>query len=218
MSGICVIVGAGPGVGLAVARRFAREGFRIILLARRAEALDGYVAAMRQEGFDVYGFATNAADESSLMQVFDQVKAQFGGPEVLVYNAAALSDGNPSALDAERLVEDLRVNVVGALICARQVIPAMRAQQRGTILLTGGGLALYPMPQYTSLSIGKAALRSLCYSLGAELEPEGIHVATVTISGFVQPGSHFDPDLIAEAYWTLHSQQPGQQEREIIYR
>ncbi|NJL35119.1 MAG: short-chain dehydrogenase, partial [Chloroflexaceae bacterium] len=91
-------------------------------------------------------------------------------------------------------------------------------QQRGTILFTGGGLALDPYAQYASLAIGKAGLRSLTYTLGAELEPQGIHVATVTIAGTVQPGTFFAPDLIAEQYWNLHTQAPGTWQREIVYR
>jgi NAD(P)-dependent dehydrogenase (short-subunit alcohol dehydrogenase family) len=124
----------------------------------------------------------------------------------------------PSALDAALLLDDMRVNVAGALVAAQQVLPHMRAQRRGTILFTGGGLALAPAPPYAALAAGKAALRNLCYSMGAEVEPDGVHVATVTIAGFVQPGSHFDPDRIAEAYWTLHAQEPGQWEREIVYQ
>jgi len=94
----------------------------------------------------------------------------------------------------------------------------MRASGKGTILFTGGGLALHPNPQVASLSVGKAAIRNLAYSLGAELELEGIQVATVTIAGYVKPGTHFDPDLIAETYWQLHTQKTGERQREIVYK
>jgi short-subunit dehydrogenase len=203
---------------MAVARRFGREGFRLALLARRAEALDGYVAELAQEGIAAQGFTADAADAESLRQALGQVEAQLAPPDVLVYNAAVLRESVPSALDAALLLDDMRVNVAGALVAAQAVLPQMRARQRGTILLTGGGLALSPAPPYAALAAGKAALRNLCYSLGAEVESEGVHVAMVTIAGFVQPGSHFDPDRIAEAYWTLHTQAPGQWEREIVYQ
>lgn len=218
MSGVCAIVGAGTGVSMAVARRFGREGFRLALLARRAEALDGYVAELGREGIAAQGFTANAADEESLRQTLAQVAAQLASPDVLLYNAAVLRESVPSALDVSLLLDDMRVNVAGALVAAQAVLPQMRARQRGTILLTGGGLALSPAPPYAALAAGKAALRNLCYSLGAEVEPDGVHVATVTIAGFVQPGTHFDPDRIAEAYWTLHAQEPGQWEREIVYQ
>jgi len=69
-----------------------------------------------------------------------------------------------------------------------------------------------------SLSIGKAGIRSLAYTLAQEMEGTGIHVATVTIGGTVEPGTHFDPDLIAQSYLNLHRQAPGTFETEVLYR
>jgi len=212
------VVGAGPGVGLAVARRFAREGYRVALFARRREALDEYTADLIRQGFEAYGFPADASDEASLRQAFAECKERLGSPEVLVYNAAVMKQGRPSEVSPESVVSDFRINVVGAFIAAQEVIPAMREKRAGTILLTGGGLALTPFPALASLAIGKAAIRNLTSSLGGELEPDNIHVATVTICGIVKPGTHFDPDLIADVYWTLHTQEPGKREREIIYR
>ncbi len=215
---VCAIVGFGSGVSLAVARRFGREGSALALLARRAEAVEAHAADLRSAGFAARSFAADAADKPSVQHAFAQIYEQMGEPDVLVYNAALLREGQPSELDSEVLIQDFRVNVAGALLCAQQVIPAMRTQQRGTILFTGGGLALQPMAQYASLSLGKAALRNLCYSLGQELEPHNIQVATVTIAGFVQPGTHFDPDRIADAFWSLHTQPPDQRKREFVYQ
>jgi short-subunit dehydrogenase len=205
-------------MGLAIARRFGREGFTLGLVARRAEALTGYAAELQQEGIDAAGFTANAGLTETLKEAFEQIKAQLGPPEVLVYNVAAITPGVPSQLPVEGLLANFTVNVAGALVAAQQVIPDMRAEGRGTILFTGGGLAFNPFPQAASLAIGKAGLRNLCYSLGEELEPEGIHVAIVTIAGTVKVGTFFDPARIAEKYWQLHSQPAGQWEREIIYR
>ncbi|MDI1478369.1 SDR family NAD(P)-dependent oxidoreductase [Polyangium sp. y55x31] len=215
---VIAVVGAGPGVGLAVARRFTREGFTAALIARRPEALDEYVSELRRAGAEAHGFAADAADEGSLRNAFATLKERLGAPSVLVYNAAVLKQGRPSELAVEDLLSDFRINVGGAIVAAQAVLPDMRAQKKGTILLTGGGLALTPFPAYASLAIGKAAIRNLTFSLGAEVEPDGIQVATVTICGFVKPGTHFDPDRIADAYWTLHTQEPGKREREIVYR
>ncbi len=214
----CVIVGAGPGVSQAVAQRFGREGYRLALVARRAGSLTGLTDALRNLGIAAHAFTADAGDFGALRAAFALIRSQMGEVDVLVHNAAAGAAGMPSQVDPERLVADLRVSVVAALVAAQEVIPAMQARGRGTILFTGGGLALNPWPQAASLAIGKAGLRNLTYSLGAELEPSGIHVGTVTIAGPVQPGTHFDPDLIAEVYWQLHSQPRGQWEREIIYR
>lgn len=81
----------------------------------------------------------------------------------------------------------------------------------------GFALALNPVPRYASLALGKAGLRSLAFSLHEELKDAGIHVATVTIAGFVEAGTHFDPDKIADAYWELHTQAPDAWEPEIVY-
>lgn len=215
---ILTVVGAGPGVGLAVARKFAHEGFRVALVARRADALAEYTAEFGKAGFEAHGFAADAADEHSLRTAFAAIKEKLGAPSVLVYNAAVMKRAPPSQLRADDLVHDFRVNVAGALISAQAVADDMKAAGSGTILLTGGGLALTPMPAVASLGIGKAAIRNLTSSLAGEFEPAGIHVATVTICGFVKPGTHFDPDQIAEAYWTLHAQEKGKWEREITYR
>lgn len=214
----CAIVGAGPGVGLAVARRFGREGYRLALVARREAKLAGYVAELASEGIAATGFAADASSLSDLANAFQKIKSELAAPEVLIYNAAAIMPTVPSDLAAEQMVAEFMVNVAAALVCAQQVIPEMKAAGQGTILFTGGGLALRPNPQYASLAVGKAGLRNLTFSLAQELEPAGIHVATVTIAGFVQPGTPFDPNLIAEEYWRLHIQEKGQWEQEFIYK
>jgi NAD(P)-dependent dehydrogenase (short-subunit alcohol dehydrogenase family) len=215
---LCAVVGVGPGIGIAVARRFARENYRLALIARNPEKLEQYVDELDLKGITARGFVADAGKPQSLVRAFYEIQRTMGHPDVLIYNAAIIRQRVPSELDADALMSDLSINVAGALTSAQQVIPHMREQQQGTILFTGGGLALGPAPQYASLAMGKAALRNLTYSLSSELESEGIQVATVTIAGYVQPGTHFDPDRIAEAFWTLHSQPPGQREPEIIYK
>lgn len=214
---ICVIAGAGPGLGLAIARRFGREAHHIVLLARREDALANYVKELKKEGMEASWFWTDFADTESIALAFEAIRQQVGQPTVLVYNAYQLTMGTPSELDLMQVTADFNVNVVGALACAQEVIPHMKKEKSGMILFTGGGMALNPYPRFASLAIGKAGLRNLTYSLASELEPYNIGVATVTISGFIQPGTRFDPDSIANSYWELHSQAVGGQEREIVY-
>jgi short-subunit dehydrogenase len=218
MDSLCTIVGVGPGIGLAVAERFARAGFRLALVARRQSALDGYAEQLRAAGAEVRTFAADAGDPAALGAAMAAIEGALGPSEVLVYNASAGHRGPPSGLDSAALVADFQVSVVGALVAAQAVIPAMRAAGRGSILLTGGGLALNPYPDYAALAVGKAGLRNLAASLAAELKPDGIHVATVTVAGFVQPGGPLAPELIAERYWQLHAQAPDQWEHEILLR
>lgn len=218
MANVCAIVGVGPGIGLAVARRFGRGGFRLALMARRKGVLDEHASMLRHEGLDALGFPANAADAQSLAEAFGAVRAELGAPSVLVYNAAVLREAPPSRLDPADLLLDLRVNVGGCLTSVHHVVSDMRHEARGTILLTGGGLSLDPWPQFSSLAIGKAGLRNLAVSLAKELEPDGIHVATVTITGLVKVGTRFDPNMIAEQYWMLHAQPRAGWQREVIYR
>ena len=98
------------------------------------------------------------------------------------------------------------MNACAPLAAAQWALGPMRRAGHGTLLFTGGGLGLQPKPGLASGSLGKAALRSLALSLGTELAPEGIHAGTVTVCGFVQPGTALDAERVAEAFWTLHRQ------------
>jgi short-subunit dehydrogenase len=217
--GLCVVVGAGSGVGLSVAKKFASEGFSIALVARRKEALDKYLSEMNDLGYsDAKSYVADAADFQSIENVFSEIHASQGNTDVLVYNAAVLKAGYPSKATPERLVDEFKVNVAGALASVRQVIPSMTEKKHGTILFTGGGLAIEPYPQYSSLAIGKAGIRSLAFSLAGELSPHNIHVATVTIHGIVKPKTKFDPDLIAQEFWNLHIQESGNFDREFTFK
>ena len=105
------------------------------------------------------------------------------------------------------------VDVIGAIVVAQVVSPAMRAAGSGTIIVTGGGFADYPIPALATISLGKAALRSAATMLGSDLEADGIRVATLTIAGQIVAGTAFDPVRIAERYWeVVHSDDPWQAE------
>lgn len=215
---ICTLVGIGSGLGMAIARRFGSEGYQIAMIARRSEALDQYRNILNKQDVKAYGFSADASNTESLVDAFAKIKQTLGQSEVLVYNAAALKQGYPMNISAEDLVQDFRVNVAGVLTSVQQVVPQMREQKQGTILLTGGGFGLDPYPEFASLALGKAAIRNLCFSLAKELEPNGIHVATVTICGIIEPDTQFDPDQIAQVYWKLHAQKQETWEREYMYQ
>ena len=211
---LCALIGTGPGLGAALARRFAAGGYTVLGLARdpaKIAAMPG-VTPWRADAANAAGLAT-ALREGAV--------AAGGQIEVLIYNAyrATMAPGGPSSLDPDSVAEDFRVNVVGALAAAQAVLPGMRKAGRGTILFTGGGLALDPtgwLPA-ASLAIGKAGLRSLALTLHAELAPAGIHAATVTIAGQIQPDTGFGPSLIADAFWSLHMDPAGQFRNEIVF-
>jgi short-subunit dehydrogenase len=214
VSKVCAIVGFGTGVSAGVARTFSKEGYALALIARNSDKLANHAQSL----VNAQAFAGDAGNEASLVQAFTKIRAEVGDPDVLVYNAATFTPGKPSLLALEQLVADFQVNVAGALVAVQQVLPAMQANRKGTILLTGGGLALSPFAAVSSLAIGKAGIRSLAFSLAQELSDSGIHVGTVTICGTVEPGTHFDPDTIAQSYLLLHQQPPDAWQTEIIYK
>lgn len=111
-------------------------------------------------------------------------------------------------MSVDEFIETLRVNVGSALTCVKQVADAMCKRRSGTILITGGTLALTPWIEWGSLSAGKAALRSFTRSIFKELRPHDVHAALVTIHDTITPGTPYDPEAIALYYWDIASQTP----------
>lgn len=209
-----VVVGAGPGLGIAVARRFTREDAPVALIARGPRVLD-LAGSLEREGLKALPLQADSTDAPALRAALDAAVAAHGVPEVLVYNAAIIQQDRPGELDPEHHQQAWSVNVLGALQSAAHIAPAMAQQGHGTILLTGG----MPRPdaRYTSLSLGKAGIRALTDLLDEEYGPAGIHVATVTVDCHMVAGTDSDPDLVAEHYWTLHRQPRGAWQREIVH-
>lgn len=201
---ILVIVGAGPGVSASVARKFGANGFRVALVARKQSTLDSLTAELGGQGIETLPIAADATRPETIREAFETVRKRFGSPDALLYNAAVISQSTVSTLEEQRLIEEFQVNVVGALTSVKQVIPEFVKRRQGTILVTGGGIAISPNPEYASLSLGKAAVRSLVYSLAEELKPHNVYVGTVSIGGHVAKGTFYDPDRIADKYWDLY--------------
>ncbi|NYI77590.1 SDR family NAD(P)-dependent oxidoreductase [Nocardioides panzhihuensis] len=210
-----VILGAGPGLGRAIARRFAREGLSISLIARNRATVESVAATLADLEAPVLGLSADCTDESALRTALEKTYAAFGVPEVVVYNAAIIQADTVGELSVSDHLDAWAVNVVGAHTAAAQVIPKMTRSGSGTFLVTGGMPA--PKREYVSLSLGKAGLRTLVDLLDQEYLSAGIHVAAVTVDGPIAPGTAFDPDDIAEHYWTLHSQPRELWQREIVH-
>lgn len=155
---------------MGVARAFANLGYRIALVGRNQNRLSSLSEELNAIGASAFGFAADAGNESSLRAALRAIREHAGDTEVLLYNAVAFRPGSPSALGFNDLISDFSVNVAGAVVAVNEVLPAMRAHGAGTILLTGGGLALQPAAPVASLSIGKAGIRSLALSLFSRAE------------------------------------------------
>ncbi|MGP4018900.1 SDR family NAD(P)-dependent oxidoreductase [Saccharopolyspora sp. 5N708] len=210
---VVVIIGAGPGIGQSVARRFAREGWSVALVARGGKTLE--TVADTLGATPVVRLRADATDASALRAALDAAAAELGPPEVVVYNAAIIQADSPGELSVDAHLRAWSVNVIAALTAAAHVAPAMAERGRGSIIITGG--MPVPDPRYVSLSLGKAGVRALVALLATEYGPSGVHVATVTVDGPVAPGTAFDPDDIAEHYWRLHTQTPQRWQHEIVH-
>jgi short-subunit dehydrogenase len=215
---LCTIVGAGPGLGASLMRRFAREDYRVAILGRRAEMLESVLDSEPTIRRHCRSFVADAARPKSLVAAFQAVTDWAGETDVLIYNAAVLKQRLASRLTAGHMAADMAVNLGGALSAIGQVLPAMRRRGQGTILLTGGSLAFDPIPEWAALGASKAALRNFSLALGREVRPDGVRVAMVQISGRIEPGGFFDPDRIADTYWSLHHGKAEDFREEIIYK
>lgn len=200
-----VVVGAGQGLGNHVAERFAKEDFRVVLVARRSEALAEYQKDFEAKGYETSTIACDVTDAESVKNAFGKIHEEVGTPDVLVYNVGITTpDAQP--LDESEVLRHFKVDVLGAFSCIKAVATDEFAEKKGTILLTGGVAAVSPFPGYTCLAIDKAALRGLTLAIHNELDPNGIFVGTVMVCGVIGGNEHFAPANIAEKYWQMYQE------------
>ena len=201
-----LLVGAGPGLGMAVARRFAEEGYRVTLVARSVDGLGRLADSLADTGARVDTVAADASDPNGLRARMAELYNEPGAPGLIIYNAVIGAPDKLLSSTVEHLQTAYMVDVIGAIVVAQVAAPTMRAAGSGTIIVTGGGFADHPIPALATVSLGKAALRSAATMLGADLGPDGIRVATLTIAGQIAAGTAFDPENIAKQYWdVVHS-------------
>jgi NAD(P)-dependent dehydrogenase (short-subunit alcohol dehydrogenase family) len=211
MAGV-VVVGVGPGIGLAVARRFVQEGMSAGLVARSEATVKA--AAEQLGSADVLPVTADVTDEVGLRSALDRIIGAYGVPEVVVYNAALIQSDRVGDLTAQQHRDAWAVNVGGAITTAAHLAPAMAERGSGSFLITGG--MPLPKPDYASLSLGKAGVRTLVTLLHQQYGAAGVHAASVTVSGGVGPGTGWEPDEIANHYWRLHQQAPVDWIQEIV--
>lgn len=214
--GHCIIIGTGPGLGEAIARKFGHNGYLVSVVARNEVALAQQTERLCAGGISARYAVADAGNAAELANALEQVQEASGPCDVLVYNAAVLRSDGPLDVTPDLVRAEFDVNLVGALQSAQIVAPHMIDQARGAILFTGGGLAFEPYPEWTSLALGKAALRSLAFSLYKELAPKGVHVSVIAVCGIVESGGPFDPDAVVAEYYRLATAPRGVKDREVI--
>ena len=210
------VLGAGKGCGNRVAEKFGKNDFRVVLMSRNEEHLSDYEKEFTEKGIEVYTKTVDASKPYSVTKAFDELKAKFGTPDVLFYNVGitGLDTEIKEEKDVNLLMNRYMVDVAGAYHAIQQVLGEEFSNKNGTILVTGGGLAMYPMYDYLPLSMDKAALRAMCLALHEELKKQNVFVGTVTVTGVIAPGEDCDPALLAEDFWKLYTER---KECEIVH-
>jgi short-subunit dehydrogenase len=198
-----LVIGAGPGLGAAITRRFAQGGYRVTLLARDVRRLKDLASDLQTTGAIVGTIAADASDPENFQATLGSVYAASSAPGLMVYNAVLAAPDTLLESDITHLQQAYNVDVVSAIVAARVAAQAMRTAGGGTILFTGGGFADRPVASMATVSLGKAALRSAATMLGEELAPYAVRVASITVAGVIAEDTPFSPARIADAYWTI---------------
>jgi NADP-dependent 3-hydroxy acid dehydrogenase YdfG len=203
------LIGAGPGLGLAVARRFGTEGHAIALISRSQENLDALAATLAQEGITAQGFAADVRDADALRGALNAAAAELGPIEVLQYSPVPAKDSMKPVLEtaAEDLVGPVEQAVYGPVTAVQTVLPGLRELGRGTILFINGGSGARPSGGVAGTSIAFAGESAYGAMLHEALVPEDIHVAQLIIPFGIGGGepSH-EPEALADQIWSLHTE------------
>ena len=211
MSEVVLIVGVGDGLSASLARRFARDGARIVLAARTPARLAAL--AVETKGLVIRCDVAVRADVEALFAACD---AGPGAPDVVVYNPSGRVRGPLVELDPNDVKNALEVSAYGAFLVAQAAVKRMLVKGHGTILFTGASASIKGYPLSAPFAMGKFALRGLAQSMARELQPQNIHVAHFVIDGGIrsasrpnpaaQPDSLLDPDAIADTYFHVARQ------------
>jgi NADP-dependent 3-hydroxy acid dehydrogenase YdfG len=196
---VVIVVGAGPGIGAAVARRFGRAGYSPALIARSPDKLEALGKQLQSEGFTTGWTDVDVTDGPALTTAVERFGGFSGAVQHLHFNAFAYTAKDALTLTADELLGDLRTGVASLLTAVQAARPFMSAGARVTV--TGGSAADRPSPQVASLGVQKAALRNLVIALDAALAPEDIRAMSLTVAGTVKEGTPFDPSYIADAIY-----------------
>jgi short-subunit dehydrogenase len=229
-----VVFGVGPGLGQAVARRYAREGYAVTLVARRSEPLDRLAKELASAGATVHVVAADLSDTSATPQLAERIRAEAGDPDAIYY-APTPNTGFVSATDLtpEHAQKFMPLIFYTMVALVQEFLPHMLAQGSGAILTAQGGSTVQGLPDMSGPSPAQAAQRNYLQALHAEVAERGVYVgmlyigAAITDSAFhtemenaraagepVPEMPTVDPAHLAGLLWTMHD---TKEQREAIY-
>ena len=232
---VALIAGVGPGLGSALARRFAQAGMSVAVAARDSGKLAPLVEELTEFENEAHAYSCDVANEASVKILFDRVHKDLGIPRLVVYNVGAFVRKGILETSAEEFERCWKAGCMGGFLVGRAAAQMMlsqpeSAESRGTIIFTGATASLRGGAQFHNLAVGKFGLRALAQSMARELQPKGIHVTHVVIDGQIKSDrsgyreeergldAMLDPAAIAEAYYQLHRQQRSAWSLEIDLR
>ena len=184
---VCLVVGAGEGVGGAIARAFATDGF-VVCVTRRARnlsQLDGLVADIRDKGGEAHAFGVDARSEDETMALFERIERDIGPIEVLVFNIGANVRFGIRETTTRVFTKVWAMACLSGFLAGREAAKRMVPRGRGTILFTGATASVRGGIGFSAFSAAKSGLRAVAQSMARELGPEGIHVAHVIVDGAI---------------------------------
>ena len=212
---VIVVVGAGPGMGASVARRFGRQGYDVALIGLPADQLDELGKTLQGEGITTGWTAVDVVDQEGMRAAITRFGDHAHRIDVLHFNPSAFRQKDPLTLAVDELLEDVALGVGGLLTAVQAARPFMSEGARVTA--TGSMAADEPWHEAASLGVQKAGLRNLVRSLDRTLEPHGIRAVSVTVRGTLKRGTPFDPDLIADAIFAAAHQPEDSWRAEVPY-
>jgi NADP-dependent 3-hydroxy acid dehydrogenase YdfG len=198
-----LIVGAGAGVGLAVARRFARGGGRVGLIARSPDRLADLSAILRSEGVFAAWSTADASRPQELRAAIRDVTDRIGPIDVLCFSPLPAVDLIKPVLETEPhdLIASLSLSVGGAAAAVAEIAPGMIARRSGSLLFTTGSGGVRPLSSRAASAVATTAETAYIALLHDALHPVGIRVAQLVIVGAIGPGAAHEPTAVAEALW-----------------
>ena len=207
------IVGAGPGLGLSLAKTFGQQEYRVALIARTQEKLDSYVQELQALHIEAAGFAADVMSAPQLEAALAHVKKTFGSVDMLEYSPLASWTDSlfapAAALDVtpENVISQFHMSVLGAITSVNAVLPEMLARGNGVLFFTSGLSSIIPLASLSNVGIATSGLRNYAYTLHEALADRGIYVGTLCIgTRFTKGDPQNDPDLIAARIYEMCEQ------------
>lgn len=185
--GVVLVVGAGEGVGGALARAFAAEGHPVCITrrARNLDQLEALAAAIRADGGAAHAFGMDARSEAEMVALIDHIEAEIGPLEVVVFNIGANVRFDLTETTARVFTKVWEMACFAGFLTGREAARVMTPRGRGTILFTGATASVRGREGFAAFAAAKAGLRAMAQSAARELGPKGIHVAHVVVDGAI---------------------------------